>query len=310
MALLQLDRSKESKVPVLITGDVDFSKHHVHEEKLRSFDLLLDAATQLSIPMTFFFVSKEADEVHEYPHILATNGHEIGCHGLTHGDEEEYNRMPIEMQDDYLYRATQNLQSVTGTEILSFRAPRVKIGAQTFQILEKLGYRVDSSVCSQRCDIVSSNLINIGWLSAPRLPYFPSTHSPYRRGDFNVLEVPVSALGLPFISSVLYVFGLQFMKMFFRVLYAESRRTGKPIVYLFHPYEFATEIPGARNYRQNFLVHGLQIRRHLYRGTPLAKYRMTVRLLEYMRTFPETLFMTMSDYEKEYGESANGKFKS
>ena len=67
-------------------------------------------------------------------------------------------------------------------------------------------------------------------------------------GNLPILEIPVSAIAVPFISSALYVLGVGFMKMVFRALYLEARRTGKPIVYLFHPYEFAGEIKGAKDY--------------------------------------------------------------
>ena len=50
-----------------------------------------------------------------------------------------------------------------------------------------------------------------------------------------IWEIPILALMLPFITGTLSVFGLGFMKRFFNVLYRESLRTGKPIVYLIHP---------------------------------------------------------------------------
>src|SRR5262249_39635434 len=162
-------------------------------------------------------------------------GHEIACHGLTHGSEEEYDSMSPSMQQDYLQKATDMLGAIAGDKPVSFRGPRVKVSGPTLEILTALGYVADSTVCSQRFDVISSNLIHTGWLRAPRTPYHPSANDAYQRGDLAILEVPVSALAVPFISSALYVLGLQFMKALFRALYAESRRTGKPIVYLFHP---------------------------------------------------------------------------
>jgi len=85
-------------------------------------------------------------------------GQEIGCHGLTHTDEEEYDRMPEEMQERYIEQATQKLEAVAGVRILAFRSPRVKTSAHTLRLLAEHGYRADSSVCSQRIDFVSSNL--------------------------------------------------------------------------------------------------------------------------------------------------------
>jgi hypothetical protein len=157
-------------------------------------------------------------------------------------------------------------------------------------------YVADSTVCSQRFDLVSSNLVHPGWLRAPRRPYHPSADDAYRRGDLDILEVPVSALAIPFISSTLYVFGLWFMKALFRVLYAESRRTGKPIVYLFHPYEFTEEIQGAKDYSRNLKVHGLRLRRHLYRGDAAARLDWNLRLWRFMAGFDGVRFATVSQY--------------
>ena len=75
-------------------------------------------------------------------------------------------------------------------------------------------------------------------LFAPRMPYHPKENDAYRKGSMNIWEIPISAIILPFISGTLSVFGLRFMKRFFGVLYRESQRTGKPIVYLIHPTEF------------------------------------------------------------------------
>jgi hypothetical protein len=46
--------------------------------------------------------------------------------------------------------------------------------------------------------------------------------------------------GVPFLSGILYLAGVSFMQALFRALLAEARRTGRPIVYLFHSYELPT----------------------------------------------------------------------
>ncbi len=292
-------------VPVLITGDVDFSNNHEHRLKFAIFDHLIRLAESIGLEYTLYFTANEALQMGGHPKMLNHLGHEIGCHGLTHGDEEEYDSMPIRMQRDYLRKSTDILSCVVETDMLSFRAPRVKISSTTYQILTCLGYLSDSSVCSQRMDLISSNLMNTGWLYAPRLPYHPSDKNPYCRGDIGILAVPVSAIMLPFISSVLYVFGLGFMKLMFNILYTESLRTGKPIVYLFHPYEFIQEIEGAKKNKRNTKVHGFGFRRRLYRGTPASKLTQNTELWSYMKHFKRVRFMTMRQYVAfhKYGES-------
>lgn len=283
-------------VPVLLTGDVDFSRHHRPEDKQAAFDAMLQAGRSIGGAMTFYFVAREAEQVAEQPRRLAEHGHEVGCHGLTHGNEEEYDKMPAAMQEQYLNEATGILRRLSGRNIVSFRGPRVKVSGTTLALLARLGYRTDSTVCSQRFDLVSSNLVQTGWLRAPRLPYHPDAADACRRGSLPILEVPLSALAVPFISSALYVLGPGFMKAFFRLLYLESRRTGKPIVYLFHPYEFAPEIPGARDYGRNMKVHGLRFRRHLYRGDTTSRLNWNLQLWRFMADFDGVRFMTMSEY--------------
>lgn len=291
-----MQTQNERTVAVLLTGDVDYSTHHREPAKKAALDHMLHAGRELSGSLTFFFVAREAQQVPAYPRILREAGHEIGCHGLTHGNEEEYDSMPLSMQEEYLEQATGTLGALGACKIVSFRGPRVKVSGPTLKILSRMGYLTDSTVCSQRFDLISSNLLHPGWLRAPRRPYHPSAEDAYGRGNLGILEVPVSALAIPFISSTLYVFGLWFMKVLFRALYSESRRTGKPIVYLFHPYEFADEIEGAKDYSRNLKVHGLRLRRYLYRGDSSSKLDWNLRLWKYMAGFEGVRFMTMSQY--------------
>jgi len=287
---------KSCPVYVVISGDIDYSEHHRHCDKQMIFSEILGSAENLNIRLSFYFTAREALKVDTFVRQLADCGHEIGCHGLSHNDEEEYNRLPYEKQFSYISEATHILSDIIDTKVDSFRAPRVKVSVPTYRVLEELGYLTDSSVCSQRMDLISSNMFNRDWLFAPRLPYHPSVTSPFRRGDCSVLIVPVSALAVPFISSVLYVFGLTFMKILFRLLYTESLMTGKPIVYMYHPYEFLAEIPGKKELHSNIKVHGLRFRRRLYRGTPQEKFAQNVALWKYMKSFRGVQVVTMRQF--------------
>lgn len=72
----------------------------------------------------------------------------VGCHGFTHGIEENYGRMSEPMQRDYIRQATDKLQNLVGEPIRAFRGPRVKTSATTLRLLAGNGYLTDSSVCS------------------------------------------------------------------------------------------------------------------------------------------------------------------
>ena len=182
----------------------------------------------------------------------------------------------------------------------------------TLRILAERGYLADSTVCSQRLDLVSSNLINKGWLLAPRRPYHPHHANPFKRGDLPIWEVPISALAIPFISGSLNVFGLRFMKLLFRLLYAESRYTGKPVVYLAHPPEFIRS--GHRKlhltlkeFSPTYIrTHGFLIRRALYRMNGETWFNATRELFAYMSFFPGVTFMTSSEYINYLGHAGTG----
>ena len=296
-------------VPVLVTFDVDPAPD-VSEGVRKALELLQATGIQA----TFFFTALEADA----PTVkqVLSSGHEVGCHGLSHDEAEEFNTLPEADQRGILSRATTRLQQLAEKPVLSFRAPRVKISSATLRILEELGYLADSSVCSQRLDFVSSNLVNPGWLWAPRLPYHPSDRSPYRRGSLKILEVPVSAILIPFVSTTLRIFGVAFMKLLFTLLYWESRLTGKPIVYLVHPHEFLYAQKKPFHWRmlvpdRSWRVYGFPIR------IWLARRHLGPEILKRHRLFFEWIgrrkgvrFTTTAFFTSSKGESGSHEFET
>jgi hypothetical protein len=291
-----------SSVPVLITWDVDPDRWTTLEKREKSLSMAMELCAEFNIRSTFFFTARYA---HEYPlqiDHMQQLGQEIGCHGLNHTDEEDYDRMQPDQQRAYIEEATKQLQAVAGAPVTSFRSPRVKTSACTLMLLNEFGYLVDSSVCSQRMDLISSNLINPGWLFAPRLPYHPHPASAYKPGNTSIWEVPVSAAGLPFISSSLRVLGLPLMKAFFWLLYQEARVTGKPIVYLSHPTEFIPSngqkaaLSLADFSPRRIRTHGLVARKLIYRLSGQALYTATRCLFSYIASLPDVRFSTCHEY--------------
>ena len=152
------------KVLVLITWDIDPSPRLSVENKKRSLLVATDLCNEFDIQATFFVTANAKQATAATLERIQSFGHEIGCHGLTHGDEENYDQMSEDMQRTYIAEATEKLRALTGTPIRIFRSPRVKTSATTLKLLAEYGYWADSSVCSQRIDFISSNLINTGWI--------------------------------------------------------------------------------------------------------------------------------------------------
>jgi peptidoglycan/xylan/chitin deacetylase (PgdA/CDA1 family) len=232
---------------------------------------------------------------------LIKKGHQIGCYGLTHGDDENFNKLPYNEQLFRIERATKILEGFVG-KVTAFRAPGARISSTTLKILEKSGYIADSSISSQRFDLASSNM-NPKLLFAPRMPYHPKESDTFRKGNMKIWEIPISAFMLPFISGTLSVFGLGFMKRFFNVLYKESQRTGKPIVYLIHPTEFlASEnygVPASWFFSPRmWRVQGNPVRYFLFRRDGKVLFDENKELFAYMKTFKGIKFMTVDEYIK------------
>lgn len=304
-------------VPVLVTWDVDPDAWLPVEKRLWALETACHLCATHDIPATFFFTAKLAETYTDRFPELWSQGHEIGCHGLTHGIEENYDRMPEQQQRDYIAQATTKLRHLAGDGVHSFRSPRVKISATTLRLLAEYGYRADSSICPQRADFISSNLLNIGWLFAPRRPYHPRPDHAFRRGDRHhgklpIWEVPISAAGVPFISSAFRVLGLRPMQALFHVLYAEARRTGKPIVYLAHPTEFLggertsnlwawRQFLNPKYLKPSYIrAHGLRLRNLLYTIKGSALIDATAHLFAIMAAAPGVRFLTVRDYTQEF----------
>lgn len=288
-----------SFVPVLITCDFDPTPEVTVENKQRAMEMAIDLFDDLNIRSTLFITARHADK-YLTPGLVRQFGkkHEIACHGLTHAYDEEWNRMPLDETRSRVKEATKLLEDIAGRSIESFRGPRVKTSCMTQQALEENMYRADSSVCSQRVDVVSSNLINPNWIFAPRLPYHPHEKNPFRRGNRKLWSIPVSAMVLPFVSGSIYTLGLNTTKSLFQALYQEAAKTGKPIVYLMHPVEFVPfTLENKKPKNPGFiLIEGLQFRYRFYERDVSVRYAKNRELFEFMKSFPRIKFMNLRDY--------------
>lgn len=304
------------KVPILITWDIDpltrderirYGIPLEEEQKLllrKSLELAGGLTSQIGIRSTFFVTATLSEEIEEELKELIREGNQVGCHGLTHEDDEKYDKLPYKEQLYRIEKATRIIERFVG-KVTAFRAPHVRISATTLKILENLGYIADSTISSQRFDLVSSNM-NPKLLFAPRMPYRPKENNIFRTGSMKIWEIPVSAIVLPFISGTLSVFGLGFMKRFFNVLYRESLRIGKPIVYLIHPTEFL----GSENYGvpaswffslRIWGSHGNPVRYFLFRKDGKVLFDENKELFAYMKTFKGLKFITVNECVKILG---------
>jgi len=206
----------------------------VHEEGLPR---LLSLLAKHDVCGTFYFTGTFAEASPESVELVCEHGHEVGCHGYDHSPHRAFDVLSYEEQLNDLKKAKATIESVAG-EIVSFRAPALRINGDTVRALEETGFRTDSSVCSQRFDgpFTFGSKRKLKWLFAPRRPYMLSYDSVIKNGDSNILEIPISAFFLPYIGTSMRI-APKLIKILQKLLFFESQKTGKPIVFLFHPNE-------------------------------------------------------------------------
>jgi hypothetical protein len=225
-----------AQVPFLFTIDV-----HRRTNLEAEIGACLDELARVNVVATFFL---PATLIAEYRlgvivRTIVAEGHQLACHGLLHRAPENLREDPVERQIEHLGQAKDLIEQASGSEITAFRAPGFILSANTMLALEACGYRADLSVNSQRFGLLSSQIDNIQWLTATRGPYHPSRENPYRPGDLEIWEIPLTALGLPFMSTLYQTLGLRFTRVFARAMIAEARvRREHPVVYMAHPEEF------------------------------------------------------------------------
>ena len=234
----------------LITNDVETTSilNHKLSDKTGEMVLnqgmprLLDLYDKYGVKATFFFTGHIAELYPEVVQMAYHRGHEVGSHGLTHEVAKAFDMLSPEEQLSHLKQSKQILEDIIGAPVVSFRAPAARVDKSFAQILLEAGFKVDSSVCSQRLDMMFSfgSLKKLHWITAPRKAYFAKNDNIFRKGDSGLLEVPVSAMGFPYIGTFMRI-APALNRMTRYLLYWETCCNGRQFVFLTHPNEFIDE---------------------------------------------------------------------
>jgi len=273
----------------------------VHEEGLPS---LLDLFAKHDIKATFYFTGEITELFPESIEIVVDHDHEVGCHGYDHTPDRAFDNLSYDEQVEELKRAKEIIEDVAG-RIQSFRAPMLRINEDTVRALESTGFTSDSSICSQRFDgpLTFGSRKKLKWLFAPRKPYFLSYNSVVRSGSSNVLEIPISAVVIPFIGTTMRIFP-KLIKIVQKLIFIESKKTGKPVVFLFHPNECldvdsnVTTTRRANNFLEYLFADYLRQRLKLKNlGKPAILLLDTILKDARVEGFE---FVSVSDYRRRY----------
>jgi peptidoglycan-N-acetylglucosamine deacetylase len=235
---------------VLITNDVETTSilNHKLRDETANFVLsqgmprLLDLYDKYNVKATFFYTGYIAKLKPEVVKMAYERGHEVASHGLSHIVENAFDVMPLEKQIRHLKTSKDIIEDIIGDQIISFRAPAARVQQNTAIALAETGFCVDSSVAPQRMDMFMSfgGIKKLHWLFAPRMPYFTNPENIFAKGNGDVLEIPISALGFPYIGTFMRL-APKLNRMTRRMLYVESKFNDRPINFLTHPNEFIDE---------------------------------------------------------------------
>lgn len=240
---------KKDKI-CLITNDVETTSilNHKLRDKTGEYVLkqgmprLLDLYDKYGVKATFFYTGHIATLYPEVVRMAYERGHEVGSHGLTHEVDKAFDVLLPEEQLSHLRQSKQILEDIIGEEVVSFRAPAARVDESFPQIMREAGFKVDSSVSSQRLDMMFSfgALKKLHWITAPRKAYFTKEDNIFKKGSSEILEVPISAMGFPYIGTFMRIApGLN--RCTRQLLYWETLCNGRQFVFLTHPNEFIDE---------------------------------------------------------------------
>ena len=157
--------------------------------------ILLDIYDKYDIKTTFFFTGYITKLYPQVVKMTAERGHEIGNHSWSHKKEDGHDVTSLKKQIQFLTYTKQLLEDLSGQEVISFRSPALRVNEFTVPALLETGHKIDSSVPSQRFDFFLSfgSIKKFKWLTAPRKPYYTNPKNLSKKGQSQLIEVPLSA---------------------------------------------------------------------------------------------------------------------
>ena len=192
---------------------------------------LLRLLEDVHVPADFFFQSSIVTEHPDLVSRIAKSKHGIGNHGLNHAF---LSTKPPAVQKEEIRRSTRILENVFPQEPRMFRAAGFSTNLVTLEILQDLGYAIDSSILPGRRAKRFRVLPAYDHRAAPRDPHFP-VPSGDRSADTRLLEIPVTEnplrRGGPLGLGAINAYGFDKVMT---ALHAVEERT---LVFLVHPWE-------------------------------------------------------------------------
>lgn len=212
------------------------------------------------VTATLFTIARDLDDPAKRPLIeeAVRRGHEIGSHSTTH---RRLSGLTTDQKREEIAGSRRRLEDALGVPVSGFRAPEFDVDAESLGLIAEAGYRFDSSVFPN-----AASAKRLGGRRPEVVPYRPLA-------EHGLIELPMprhAPLPFPFHPCYSLVLG----RWYFRLGLGAFRKSGAPLVILFHLTDFAEPVP------DRFLL-GLKSRlftlSHLGAAT---KRRRCVRMLD------------------------------
>ncbi len=124
---------------------------------------LLELYARYDVKSTFFFTGYIAKKFPEIVRMLLPYHHEVACHGMIHEVDKAFDILSFEEQITLLKRSKGILEDISGQEVISFRAPALRVNHDTPKALQAAGFKIDSSIAPQRADMFFRLVSNKKW---------------------------------------------------------------------------------------------------------------------------------------------------
>ena len=210
----------------------------------RSCHHLLDIMAEYDVLGTFFILGPVAQHYPDLIRRIASEGHELGCHGWSH--DLVYEMTPERFREE-TQRASAAISDVTAQPVTAYRAAYFSITARSFwalDILAELGFQCDSSIFpvhNWRYGIPDFDL-------APRI---------VKTASGPICEIPISVRQMG--KMRLPVTGGAYFRLFpYFVSRANMRAVSKQqraVVFYLHPWELDPDHPRIAFYWKARLTH-------------------------------------------------------
>jgi len=254
---------RNDKIFIFFTTDLEYNPKYPKKASYDGFKNYLEILQTNNIPSTFFVCGDFAMDNKKDIIDLSNNENEIGSHSYNHinlGPNVWWGKKFIpsvgyETRKKSILKNHEVLSKILKRDPVSFRAPYLSIDGITLKILNKAGYKIDSSV---------NNFL----FGLPTVPYHPSKNNTLKDGDINIIEFFITC-------SLSKTFGIKSLNLDYkRITFFNSNDLPKDIkivnenmylspyiVILTHPWEFSRYFKSNPNERINVLsdfIHTLK----------------------------------------------------